>query len=249
MKKATFTISFMIFIIFLRASFISPFYYNNGVRIDKPVVTFQYKNDKFTFKDIILDANTKEEIQKIQYQLPEDLLKQFTTEELIYFSIDHPGLKSKDTESLLQFFNGFHELLSRRDLIDVIFEMLIWTSPIQVEKKELETNNYKIMGFNLKLLTFSNVFYKNLNNEQKKAFLQKAKKCSFIFSWDFFSNVFPEDRFIWRHFISVDGLSSTIVYEQTLTEEQIKNFELEKAMKQTNYEKFFDDKIKEMSSA
>jgi hypothetical protein len=121
MKKTTFTISFMIFIILLRASFIRPFYYNNGVRIDKPVVTFQYKNDKFTFKDIILDANTKEEIQKIQYQLPEDLLKQFTTEELIYFSIDHPGLKSKDTESLLQFFNGFHELLSRRDLIDVIF--------------------------------------------------------------------------------------------------------------------------------
>lgn len=74
----------------------------------------KYENEKFSFNDVDYYYGS------LPYQLPEELLPEFTAEELLFFCLDHPELQRSNKrffKSVLSF-NGLQELLSRHDFLE-----------------------------------------------------------------------------------------------------------------------------------
>ena len=138
------------------------------------IVRFDYTNQKFEFSEVEIIDGSYEALSKVPYQLPEELLSQLTTEELILFCGDHPTFarpRSSWKPEHLREFNGFKELIRRDDYLNVLLSVL----------DELKNGGGEGTRFHYTLslfLFYSKTLYDCFDNEQITRHLKMIKTLS-----------------------------------------------------------------------
>lgn len=200
------------------------------------VIIFNYENEKFSFDIVDIGDNEltgkqfREVVLNIPYQLPEELLPQLTTKELICYCCEHPGFLLCRTKSLPEFinnFNGFKELLTREDYFSEIVYLTLNEGRI---RKKNEYNTGALILLSTKSL------FESLNKQQKIEYFEVLKNVlsndnidfvKYEYFHGFLSDCFPQDAERWALHIW-GGAGIPAVYDQEIMEE------------------YFDDIIKEL---
>jgi len=196
----------------------------------RKVIVFEYENEKFNFDIVdigdpeLTGKRFREELLNISYQLPEKLLPQLTTEELICYCCEHPYFLISLNRSLPEFinnFNGFNELLTREDYFSELVSLTLNEERRRVIKQEHE---YDVSAF---LLLSTKSLFESLNKQEKIEYIEVVKN---MLSNDnitsskyerfqrFLNDCFPQDFERWAlHFRGGAGIP--VVYDQKVMEE------------------------------
>ena len=114
-----------------------------------------------------------------QLQMPDSVIYKISTEELLNVSLDFPYLfdiffadnYQEGFESLVKEFNGFQELMTRADLLGVVFHKLVEMSldlPGIEKLSNIERGNSSLKWFVLEMILAQDVMIDMINNDYLK---------------------------------------------------------------------------------
>jgi hypothetical protein len=218
---------------------------------------FRYKNGTFLFPDMRYDGSLsskdyeqkKDAINSLPYQLPPELLSQLTTEELLYYYADHPCFKTH-TPELVANFNGYVELVSRKDVLEKAGKIVA---------NHASTYNSKLDSQIMKFF-FSKSLWEKLNISQKIELLKTIKTYfilieyqSYLPLYNFFLQCYPDRKQEWsKYFYGIVALSrsNVILFDDNSQEAVQKRIESESERKRKERElkiiEFVDELINEL---
>jgi hypothetical protein len=149
----------------------------------------RYENEKFSFHDYrYYTDSSMEGLKALPYQLPEELLSDFTAEELFFFCLDHPFLRyrKKDYFDRILSFNGLQELITRQEFLEAFRKNIVQfiTEVIELQKRkvsgftsedEMRRNYLFSNGF---VFFISETFYDTLNEDLKSSYKKTLNQIS-----------------------------------------------------------------------